>query len=453
MATQASTESKYAYFKQGDNVLVKAVPVLKSASKQLSVVVVDVSASMESWMSIVCASLADFLQKAEIGCALRLITFSNDAKLVFSTDSLVDSERVLALTIATELKVESSTNLEIAFQKCNSVVKEACAALEIEMKAANVLLLSDGDATAGFGAHDRTTNSLTKLFDQLIYGRFFLLNFNSRSSIILAEVVRAKHQRVYYAEDVELRATFLDALDSIAGVPVKLTLTSKDDVAVGYTIPAENTASGMGFAMFTHVVDDNFELLAECNNVQSKVTAGVVGVDVESESVLGALFDMQAAYQKLRNINIEYGAYIDNNDVKGADENVFDDKNVSFVKSVADSDLGSFVEDFVNVKLEDGYSASQDLVVQYRSLSSKAKELSKQSSEVKRLASAPPALGKRHNQTLQTGAYDDIEDNDDVPVYRSLGGGAAAVAVYADDTNPVKPTFKGSRRVSSYSQM
>jgi hypothetical protein len=446
MDAQASTESKYTYFKHDDKVLVKAVPALKPASKRLGVVVVDVSASMSGCMSILCESLTDFLQKAELGCALRLITFSEDAKLVFSTDSLEESERVLALAIATDLKAERSTNLEIAFQKCNSVVLEACAALEIETKEANVLLLSDGDATMGFGAHDRTTKSLTKLFDQLIYGRFFLLNFNSGSSLLLAEVVRAKHQRVYYAEDVELRATFLDALDSITGVPVTLTLTSEDEVVVGYTIPAENTASGIGFAMFTRVVSDEFEILAECNNVQSKVTAGVVGVDVESESVLGALFDMQAAYQKLRDINIEYGTYIDNNDVKGADENVFDDKNVTFVQSVADSDLGSFVEDFVHVKLEDCDSASQNLVAQYRSLSSKAKELSKQSSEVKRLASAPPALGKRQNQTLQTGAYDDIDDNDDIPVYRSLGG-------CADDANPVKPTFTGSRRVCSYSQM
>jgi hypothetical protein len=451
--------AKAVFFTLEDKVLVQITPPKRDVSVKLCVLLVDVSASMQGQMKNLKESLNGFLEKLDVGCALRLISFSDDAKLAFTSDSFSEEDRARAIEIVNDLKVCNTTNFEAAFSACNAEIDEACNKLELARSESNVLMLSDGAPTSGFGAHDWRVFVFTKLLEQLNYGRFFLLNFNTGASVSFSEAVLAKNQQVFYAEDAELRSTFSDALSAIAGVPAKLALVCEDGTRLAYDVPAANTSSGVGFAIFLGLKEKTFTITMECMGVETTATEGKISVDVENLSVLKALFQMQDMYQRLRDIDNTYRECIEGDDVVRANTDAFNDDNDNFIQKINTSSLDTLmngiVDDFVVVNVDGEEEDSPNIQAAYRSLSASARKLSQHSVEVKKLCSEPEFSAKRvcyRSLSPRVQGVDDEDDEDDVGRYRSLSAPARGGD---DDGNFPRavPSFKGSLRACSHAPM
>jgi hypothetical protein len=167
----------------------------------------DTSSSMTSgpvnYVDIIKNVLVDFVEHhASCGMGIAIITYSNSSKLVFSTNSLTQTERNDAICIIQRIHGGGATNFEDMFDLANDT------SLRLFGGVTKMVLLTDGEATSGCRSnqelaakcHDRETHTI------------MLRNKADHQLATLIKQLNPKNTAMYARDVEDLSKHFMDIM-------------------------------------------------------------------------------------------------------------------------------------------------------------------------------------------------------------------------------------------------
>lgn len=211
-----------------------------------AVLVVDTSASMTgAGIRSARAAVDLFLQQAENGTCVRILSFANDTRVRFAGALTGDPERAAARAAAAAIPADGTTTDLSAGVRAG--VAAAAALLQDGCRAVRFMLLTDGNPTAGLrggelgGECARLRSALAS--DQVVFGVFGMGDDVGRETLQeLCAHLGCESAGFVQPEDLGDVGAFLCAHYGATGVRVELTVEGEGFAlaqgAAGFAVPA-----------------------------------------------------------------------------------------------------------------------------------------------------------------------------------------------------------------------
>lgn len=379
--------------------------------------------------------MATSVRAIPLGTAVCIVAFGSYSRVILETQSLTETERQKTMETIAELNTNGGTNLMNGLEEAAKFIYKLP-----NSEDANTLVLTDGAANSGVCDPARLAAAIP-------YGAVHAIMFTVDSDIEYAKRVRDLKPAVNTAHFVQSGEDLSKKLESVT----KTMKASELKCKVGTqerVFPPSCVESEM-FVLFDASPDDDPDITVVYNGhtlVQTKFSQ-IVSTDLDP-----ALIDLhvrrEKAYQKICGINDKVKQEADKDDESQSWEMVFDEEAADDLAQPEEllKDLGK-----LNVSIHSGHA------VVFRSLAAAAADLNEVRTDVleietgaaftavpelEELVFVEPPTYQKVKMDSQAGAaqYRSLgaaagDDEDEQPVYRSLGSAASSreVAVYSEE--------------------
>ena len=419
-AKQQRTDAKpqVSAYATEDSILLSVIPPPSDANKNPLVFVLDTSDSMgfgnTGMLDLPINTLKKEMKTTLLyipeGTAVCVISFGSSARVILNTRSLNETERTSTMATIADLSTSGGTNLMEGLEEATKFISSL-----FNSEDANTLVLTDGAANTG-------VCDPVRLAAAIPYGAVHAIMFTVYSDIEYAKRVRdlkPTTNTVHFVQSGE------DLSNKLACV-VKAMKASELKIKVGTKqriFPPSCVETRM-FVLFDVDPAEDPEIEVVYNEkIRIETRFSEASTNDLDEKIIDLHVRRERAYQKICGINAKVKEESNKEEVNQEWEVVFDEQ--------ATGDLAQpdeLLKDLENLNVE----ADSGHVAVFRSLSAVAETLKYVRADVLEIDTGTE-LEEVSDVTAHAGApcYRSLgasaSDGDEMPVYRSLGGGVSGV--------------------------